>query len=327
MQIAIQKLIMHIMDVSLPLPILSNYEMALNNDINDYVASLIEKSFLNDDAKECEFKGDLTVWEQCKKASWDLTIISKSIAEKAFNIMRRNPEIPNADILMGYSQIDGSDYLFMLKLDYKGAFTHHVNMAEDGRTIDIIQHKTILPTQAAKITEGFFIKVQSSSVKVIEKKYMVDGIKDFYISTQILNCSENITPRQKATKILKIAEKVGGLYYSAEDEFETHISSVMLDEMQDSKPLQVEKLGDKFFPKNPVAKQEFFDRLSAAEIEKDETLTLSEKFQKKFEKQAIRTNSGVEIKIPTKLYSNSDEIEFINNPDGTVSLLIKNIKI
>lgn len=51
---------------------------------------------------------------------------------------------------------------------------------------------------------------------------------------------------------------------------------------------------------------------------RDEELSLSERFQRKFQKQAIRTSSGVEIKIPTQVYSNADEIEFINNPDGTV---------
>lgn len=148
---------------------------------------------------------------------------------------------------------------------------------------------------------------------------MVDGIKDFYISTQILGCTESKTPRQKTTKLLQVAEKIANLYYSDEDEMDIHISTTMHEELQKGQVLSVENLGQKFFSKNLAAQEEFFERLSAVDISRDEELSLSERFQRKFQKQAIRTSSGVEIKIPTQVYSNADEIEFINNPDGTVT--------
>ena len=44
-------------------------------------------------------------------------------------------------------------------------------------------------------------------------------------------------------------------------------------------------------------------------VSRDEELSLSERFQRKFQKQAIRTSSGVEIKIPTQVYSKADEIK------------------
>ena len=168
---------------------------------------------------------------------------------------------------------------------------------------------------------------KSQMVKVIERKYTVDGIRDFYLSTQILGCTESKSPRQKTTKLLQVAERVANLYYSDEDEMDIHISTTMHEELQKGQILSVGNLGQKFFLNNPAAQEEFFERLSAADIYRDEELSLSERFQRKFQKQAIKTSSGVEIKIPTQVYSNSDEIEFINNPDGTISLLIKNIKL
>ncbi|EGO62885.1 nucleoid-associated protein [Acetonema longum] len=327
MPVTIKSAIIHILDTSAGLPVLSDRLMLIEKEIEDYISGIIDKSFHSDDVKECMFKAESTLWEQCQNASWNLIPISQSIAENMFSIMRRNAEIPVADVVMGISQMDGNDYLFMLKFDYRSAFTHFAGVKNDNKEINIIRYRTLLPAQAAKVPEGFFINMQTPSVKVIERQFTVDGIKDFYLSTQILACTENKTPRQKATKILKVAEKVAELYYAKEDEMNTHISSTMFDELQQEQPLVVENLGQKFFAKNPAAREEFFERLAAVDIGKDEILALSEKFQKKFGKQAIKTSSGVEIKIPTQVYSNVDEIEFINNPDGTVSLLIKNIKI
>lgn len=327
-QVEIKKTILHILDTSLPLPIISENELITDENLISYITSLVKKAFLSDDAKECIFMGEPSIWDRCKKNSWDIIAISKGITDMLFNIMRRNKDIPSAGILMGCAQIDGSDYLFMLKLDYRNGFTHNVSSNNnDGTTIGIIQYKTLLPTPTSKPTEGFFINVLAPYAKIIEKKFVIDGKFDFYISSQILNCSENKTTRQKASKVIKIAENIGAQFFPDDEQFNNLISSSMLDEFQSDQPLYVEALGNRIFSKNNEAKQEYFNRLSAAEISKDDVLTLSERFQKKFERQAITSSSGIEIKIPTKIYSNSDEVEFINNPDGTISLLINNIKL
>ena len=46
---------------------------------------------------------------------------------------------------------------------------------------------------------------------------------------------------------------------------------------------------------------------------------------KKFERQFIKTDTGIEISIPMEQYNNSDVVEFITNADGSVSVLIKNV--
>ena len=51
----------------------------------------------------------------------------------------------------------------------------------------------------------------------------------------------------------------------------------------------------------------------------------SENTKKKFGKQQLMTDTGIEIKIPMEQYNSTDSIEFITNEDGTISVLIKNI--
>ena len=46
-----------------------------------------------------------------------------------------------------------------------------------------------------------------------------------------------------------------------------------------------------------------------------------------FSKHKIKTDNGIELSVPTDVYKNKDAIEFINNPDGTISILITNVKI
>ncbi|MCZ1331056.1 nucleoid-associated protein, partial [Enterococcus faecium] len=35
--------------------------------------------------------------------------------------------------------------------------------------------------------------------------------------------------------------------------------------------------------------------------------------------------NGIELIVPVDVYRNPDLIEFVNNPDGTISVMIKNV--
>lgn len=327
MNITLKEYIVHVLDSTLNMPILSGNLESGTQQFNEYLTKTIEKSFYSDDVKTCFLNPNSNVHQLFQTNPIDLKTISTDFAKEIFFIMHRNIEIPKADCVFGFADIDNEHFFFMLKLGHKEFFTHYIETNNNKPTVRIITNTSIFPALPPKVSEGFFISMNCPVVKVLEEKYLVDGIKDYYLSTQILKCSENSSPKQKATRLLRVAEKVANLYYSEEDNMEQHISTTVYNELQSDKPLSVKSLGTKFFASNPVAQKEFFDRLSTFDISENETLSLSEKFQKKFHKQAIKSKNGIEIKIPTQLYSDENEVEFINNPDGTISLLIKNITI
>lgn len=327
MSIYVNDYIVHILDTTTVTPIMSSDLASDNNFFKEYLIQSIEKSFYSDDIKTCFFSPDTKTYQSFQEDKWDIKTISSAIAKDIFFIMHRNLEIPKADCVFGLANINNDNFFFMLKFDHKELFTHHVETKDNKPIVHIITNTSLFPTLPQKVSEGFFIPTNKPIAKVLECKYTVDGVKDYYLSTQILHCTPNASPRQKATKLLRVAEQVAHLYYSDDENIVQHISSTVYSELQTDKPLSVKSLGTKFFTSNPVAQKEFFERLSAFDISQDETLSLSQKFQKKFNKQAIKSKSGIEIKIPTQLYSNEDEVEFINNPDGTISLLIKNITI
>ena len=39
----------------------------------------------------------------------------------------------------------------------------------------------------------------------------------------------------------------------------------------------------------------------------------------------IKTDTGIEVSFPADYFKNKDFIEFINNPDGTISIQLRNI--
>ena len=48
--------------------------------------------------------------------------------------------------------------------------------------------------------------------------------------------------------------------------------------------------------------------------------------EKKYGKQKLKLSNGIELIVPLDVYRDPNLIEFINNPDGTISVTIKNVE-
>ena len=82
---------------------------------------------------------------------------------------------------------------------------------------------------------------------------------------------------------------------------------------------------DKLYGDMPHAREAFTKALAEHDITLDEPLPLSAPAVRRMEKQSLRSAGGVEIKVPVNVYRDESALEFIRNPDGSMSLLIKNI--
>ena len=47
---------------------------------------------------------------------------------------------------------------------------------------------------------------------------------------------------------------------------------------------------------------------------------------KKFENQKLSLSNGIELIVPNNVYQDAESVEFIQNDNGTYSILIKNIE-
>lgn len=101
--------------------------------------------------------------------------------------------------------------------------------------------------------------------------------------------------------------------------------SVIQKEIEEDGSLQAEKAAETLYAQIPEIKEEFMEKIGKYHIEKEEIRPKDPSTTKKFTKQYLTTDTGIEINIPTELYDDIEHIEFITNSDGTISILIKNI--
>jgi len=76
---------------------------------------------------------------------------------------------------------------------------------------------------------------------------------------------------------------------------------------------------------SPEMLEELDEKLDRYNLSYETVAPKNEQTIKKFQKQKLYTDTGIEITIPMEEYRNPDHVEFITNMDGTISVLIKNI--
>ena len=69
----------------------------------------------------------------------------------------------------------------------------------------IIQQHACLPTQSGKVEEGALVDLTDYSMRLLEKKYDIDGHKEFYLSTVVFQYTTAQPEKKKLQAIQEAA--------------------------------------------------------------------------------------------------------------------------
>ena len=329
-EIRIKKAIVHILDSTIGMPVLSDAELDFGSEFADFLKEHIAKISSGDDGKSCQFyKEESEVYRMLTQYSDDFFVdVSKDMADFLYSIMNSNIDIPPADLIVVRFRHGEEEYLGLLKINYKSLYTHRTLASEEGgNTNEIIRHKSILPPESQRLSEAAIIGLSDLSVQVVERKYDVNGEKTNYFSYLFLKCSGRMSHKSKLSIVTKAVEAVQKDGYGDLGQYEAQMKAkrIIQEELEEKGGFVVEEIAEKIFEEKPELKTAFQDKMEKYDMVKEEVLPQSEATTRKYQKQHLFTDTGIEIKIPMEQYKNPGSVEFITNPDGTVSVLIKNI--
>ena len=102
--IYIKDTVVHILDSSVGMPVLSDSLLQFGSDFADFLKEHIFRVVTSDDIKKCEFiKEESDVYEKLEKAlggEYDFLVFSRYVAEKLYEILNSNIDIPAADLVV-----------------------------------------------------------------------------------------------------------------------------------------------------------------------------------------------------------------------------------
>lgn len=327
-EIIITNAIVHILETSVGTPILSEYVLERHEELNDLLRGHIYRVVSGDDLKTCVFSEEGSeMYELVKNFSEENIIdFSKEAAVRLYNIMLSNPDIPSADFCVVTFMCEGRQYLALLKLNYKDSFVHMTQNAEDGSNYNaiIMQHAT-LPSAGSRLSEAVIIDFEDLTIRIVEKKYEVNGVKTDYLSQLYLNCHAKMSQKTKMNIVTRAVDQINHKYFEDNIEKQLEAKAVIETQIREEGAITPAVIGEKLYKEYPSVKEEYEEKLDKYNMVKEEVRPQSEATVRKFQKQYLKTDTGIEINIPMDEYNHNDNVEFITNPDGTISIMIKNI--
>lgn len=328
-EIRIEKVIIHILDSMVGMPVLSDTEIDFGSDFADFLKEHIYKISSGDDVRTCRFyENESEVYQALQEYNDDAFIpFSKQLAESLYKIMNSNVDIPSADLAIVRFKDRDDEYLAILKIDLRANYTHRTSVVGEGNANEIVKFKAVFPTESQRLCEAAIIRLKDFQVRLVEKKYEINGEKVNYFSYLFLKCNSSLSPKTKLNIVTKAIEKVqnDNLDEYTATEAKMRAKSIIRQELEKNGGFVVEDLADKVFEEQPDMRNAFQEKMEKYDMVKQEVIPQNETTVRKYQKQYLYTDSGIEIKIPMDCYQDADRVEFITNPDGTVSVLIKNI--
>ena len=327
MEIIIHQAILHVLDTTLDAPVLSGGGMELTAEKTAYLQNHIEKLLASDEIRQCSPLPDSAFRNELEH-NQDFIDLSCRIAGVLFDYMHAHTTIPGADLAVVDFTRDGAPWLGILKLNYKNGYTHYTETVEGAPVNSIIQQRACLPTQSGKVEEGALVNLTDYSMRLLEKKYDIDGHKEFYLSSVVFQYTQAEPEKKKLQAIQEAAAQAVKDAYEDEPHADAQVAMLIANQAADNdNQVSVEQVRQQLAEEYPLAAVPFDDYVEKSEVleEAAAPVTVTPARIRRMESRSIRTANGIEVKIPTELLNSDSELEFLHDPDGSVSLLIKNV--
>lgn len=326
--ITIKRAILHIIDNGGGISVISEKTIDLSYEIQEYLTKHIKKCFTDIETQKTVFKNETSNNVLSIIANFagedDFLNMSKQIANLFINFITSGTSIPSCDLLIVDFVCDSITYLGILKFNYKYGYIHHVE-AEDGICNTIIKQPCCLPLESQKLDEFVLINLLDFSLIIKERKYEINGAKENYISTHLLKSKPVKSDKEIVDIVEKTAHTIIAEEYDGDIDKLNTFRKVIANDFSNNNEIDLINIAETTFD-DTIGKTAFKQGIEKAGIQESK-IKISPYAEKRIvKKHKLVTDNGIEISIPSTYVGDSDVVEFINNVNGTISIMIKNIE-
>lgn len=320
MSITFKHTIIHVVDLNMGMPLLSTDLLTLNDETESFITRHLIKIFESSSSCEAVFKEGASMPAQLEAPlnNENFIQLTSEITEVFYRYMAEYGNIPNGDLVFTSFIMDGNNYFGILKLNYKEEYTHFVEQVDGTVVTRIIKNKGIFPGASKQVDEGLIICADSLKVNLL------DSSKSKYLSL-MFDLEPALSIKETIKAIEKVASKVIEEHYDNPLNAITELKTNITESIARTQTIPVQEIMEQTFGSDEAVFESCVQKIEELGIKESKVEVSDAKISNRFASQKLKTDTGIEIKLPTQLFKNPDFIEIINEPNGTTSILIKNI--
>lgn len=299
--------------------LLADNYLEITPRLDDYFRKKLTKVF-SDEAKRGQFEQENVFMSYLTEDLLETSVKIAQLWKEEFVI---SEDQKTNDLVFIQFDKEGIEHFAFLRVALRENFTH---ISSDSHSPIKVTHNN-LPSAAQTPDEALVINRKSGNYYLIEKRIKHNGSFANYFSENLLQ----VKPEQSVKKSIKMveqtAQKIAENFNKDDFAFQSKMKSAIFKNLEEEQELSPEKLADQLFDDNLTARLTFVDQLKESI---PEPITVSDidhsRQTKKLENQKLSLSNGIQLIVPNNVYEDAESVEFIQNQDGTYSILIKNIE-
>ncbi|WP_082753041.1 nucleoid-associated protein [Streptococcus sp. DD12] len=292
--------------------------LAVTPALDSYFSKKLAKVF-SDDAKRGQLEQDHPFWDYI---SDDNRGTSQALTQAWLEAFKVSENQKTNDLVFLRFEKDGQAYIAFLRMALKESLVH---AGDSQKPLQLTQN--VFPSAAQTPDEALVLNLETGRYFIIEKRIKSNGGFLNYFTEDFIQTQAQPSVKKAIKSIEQVAKKVADDFNRHDFQFDSKIKSAIHQNMEEEAVLSAENLANQLFEDNLTARLTFVDKLKDTVPDAVPINDIDSSRQlKKFENQKLSLSNGIELLVPNAVYEDADSVEFIQNPNGTYSILIKNIE-
>lgn len=319
MDIFVKKAIIHQFSPDDTELVLADQLLTVSPKIEEYLRKKIERVF-SDEAKTGQFNSDNPFLDHLKGDLLSNSVNIANLWKEEFSI---SENLKTNDLIFIEFERNGVEHFAFLRISLRENLAHIGQ--ESGSPLRVTQNN--LPGAGSAPDEALIVNLQTWKYHLIEKRIKHNGAFLNYFSDNLLQVTPAISAKKSIKAVEQTAQKIADNFHQGDFQFQSKVKSAIFNNLEEDNELSPEKLADQLFDNNLTARLNFVDQLKEVIPDKISFDEIDSSRQlKKFENQKLSLSNGIELIVPNAIYEDAESVEFIQNENGTYSILIKNIE-
>ena len=319
MDIFVKKAIIHQFSPDDTELVLADQLLTVSPKIEEYLRKKIERVF-SDEAKTGQFNSENPFLDHLKGDLLSNSVKIANLWKEEFSI---SENLKTNDLIFIEFERNGVEHFAFLRISLRENLAHIGQ--ESGSPLRITQNN--LPGAGSAPDEALIVNLQTWKYHLIEKRIKHNGAFLNYFSDNLLQVTPAISAKKSIKAVEQTAQKIADNFHQGDFQFQSKVKSAIFNNLEEDNELSPEKLADQLFDNNLTARLNFVDQLKEVIPDKISFDEIDSSRQlKKFENQKLSLSNGIELIVPNAIYEDAESVEFIQNENGTYSILIKNIE-
>lgn len=319
MDIFVKKAIIHQFSPDDTELVLADQLLTVSPKIEEYLRKKIERVF-SDEAKTGQFNSENPFLDHLQGDLLSNSVKIANFWKEEFSI---SENLKTNDLIFIEFERNGVEHFAFLRISLRENLTH-IGL-ESESPLKITQNN--LPGAGSAPDEALIVNLQTRKYHLIEKRIKHNGAFLNYFSDNLLQVTPAISAKKSIKAVEQTAQKIADNFHQGDFQFQSKVKSAIFNNLEEDNELSPEKLADQLFDNNLTARLNFVDQLKEVIPDKISFDEIDSSRQlKKFENQKLSLSNGIELIVPNAIYEDAESVEFIQNENGTYSILIKNIE-